>query len=706
MGYLSRFVCAAAVALTLLSGASAGVNNPQSGWYSGNPLLGPNNVLDLACAGATCYASGEFGTLLKSTDAGATWSGIVTGLTLDMSRVRLAGGSADRVVVGGGCAVRRSNDGGETFFRLPFTARDTGCTDGVVSFSFPTANTGYLVLASGRVLSTADGGRTFTRRTPVPGGALDILCVAERTCFGVGPTGLVQRTADGGVSWTQVGSASSRLESLVQADPLTLYAVGFLRTVMKSTDGGATWTRKTAVNSSPSLRKIACGDALHCLIATDTGSQLTRTTDGGGSFTAVVPSSDPTYAVGFAGPNRAVAAGALGSAEVSNDAGETWSVVGGRIAGAFGVVAAVSDSVAYAGGAQGVLARTADRGQTWVNVSPPTESTVTGLAGAGAERLYVLAADGTVQRSDNGGGSYSLLNTGAVRPLAIVAPAADVLLLVGPRGLLRSTNAGETFDAVGGGAGRATLTGADLASGAVVAYSPRVAFLSTDRGERWRRLVLPRKRMIRDLDFATARRGYALDTRGALWLTVNGGRAWRSLPTLGTSGGYAVEFASPRVGYVAVRTFGRLRGLGLVLKTADGGQSWHPQLVSRMPVAVLEAGGAVDYALAGESALYATQVAGDVGEPQGMTLAPRPRALRRSGRVVVSGRLTPADGGEEIVVARLAGGRWTTIVAVAASNGSFSTRWRMTRSSVFVAQVLGDADHAGTGTRPLTVRVR
>ena len=189
MRLLSRVVCVAALAaLTLLSGATAGVNTPHSGWYSGNPLLGPNTLTDLACSGSTCYASGEFGTLLKSTDGGTTWAGIVTGLTLNLSKVRLAGGSPDRVLVGGGCAVRRSDDGGDTFFRLPFSARDTGCPAGVASFSFPTDRTGYLLLADSRVLSTADGGRSFSRRTAVPGGADDILCTAERTCFAVGPS--------------------------------------------------------------------------------------------------------------------------------------------------------------------------------------------------------------------------------------------------------------------------------------------------------------------------------------------------------------------------------------------------------------------------------------------------------------------------------------------------------------------------------------
>jgi photosystem II stability/assembly factor-like uncharacterized protein len=704
MGFLSRIACAAVAALALLSTASAGVNTPQSGWYSGNPLLGPNALRDIACAGPTCYAAGDFGTLLKSKDSGATWTGIVTGLTLDLGRVRLAGGNADRVVVGGGCAVRRSNDGGETFFRLPFSANDTGCSDGVASFSFPTANTGYLLLASGRLLSTADGGRTFTRRTPAPvSQALDILCTAERTCLAIGSGGGIQRTEDGGTSWTQVANVG-RLDAFAQADSQTLYATGIFRTFYKSTDGGATWNRKTDVPVQ-NLRRIACGDALHCLIATEIGTQVVRTTDGGDTFTTVVASSDPTFAVGFAGPARAIAAGAVGSAEVSNNAGVTWTAVGTRIAGSFGVLTAASESVAYAGGAQGVLARTADGGQSWSNVSPPTDAIVTGLAAAGPDRLFVLASDGTLQRSDNGGSSYSLLNPGSVRPSSMVALDPDKLILVSQGGgLARSVNGGESFQTVGG-LQKAFLTATDLAAGAVVAYGPRDARISTDNGSRWRVLKLPRKRSIADLDFATARVGYALDTRKALWKTLNGGKAWQSVPALGTSGGYAIDFSGPRTGYVAIRGFGRLSGRGFVLRTSDGGQSWHPQLVSQSLVQGIESSGVTDYALAAGGSLFATRVGGDTGEPEDMALKSRPTSLKKAGGVVVSGKLKPADGGEEIVVSGLVNGRWIHRVAIAASNGTFNTRWSLRQDAVFVAQVLGDADHRGAGTPPLVVRV-
>lgn len=703
MGYLSRFACAALAALALLSAASAGVNAPQSGWYSGNPLLGPNTLTDLACGGSTCYASGDFGTLLKSSDAGATWSGIVTGLTLDLQRVRLAGGSPNHVIVGGGCALRRSDDGGDTFFRMPFTARDIGCSTQIVSLSFPTEKTGYLLLTNGRVLSTGDGGHSFARRTPVPGGANDILCPAERTCFTVGASGSIQRTTDGGVSWTQVASfPSTSLLGLERVAPLTIYAVGAPLVLVKSSDGGSTWTRKTVPNGPSLLRSIRCGDALHCLITNDQGSQVVRTTDGGDSFTSVVPSPDPTFAVAFATPTRAIAAGALGSAEITADAGATWAAVGSRIAGFLGALTAVSDSVAYAGGGQGVLARTDDGGQSWSNVSPPTEAMIAGLAGFGAERVYVLASDGTLQRSDNGGNSYRLLNPGNVRPVAIAAIDADRLLLLG-QGIVRSDDGGESFHALQ--VPRTYLLDSDVAPGAVFVYGPGTALVSTDRGAHWRRVPTPKRRAIRDLDFAAPRVGYLLDNRGSVWRTSDRGRHWRQLPGLGTDGGYSLEFADAKNGYVLIRRFGSTRA-GLVLRTADGGNSWHPQLVSRSLLTRLESGGATDYALVAEnSSLYATDRRGDTGAPERLTVSATPRSLSKPGSVSVRGRLNPADGGEEIVVGRLSGGRWTTQRAIAASNGTFVTRWRLNRTSVFVAQVLGDADHVGAGTPPLTVRV-
>ena len=692
------------LAATLLSGASAGVGSPQSGWYSGNPLLGPNQLTDVACSGRTCYASGQFGTLLKSTDAGSTWQGTRTGVTDGLLHVQLAGGDAQRFVAGAGCSLRRSDDGGATFFRLPFAASGSVCPAPARVFAFPTADLGYLVLEGGAVLSTTDAGRTFTRRTTVPGGAsTDMVCPGPQTCF-VTAGATIQRTRDGGESWTQVHAGTVQLNGIAVADAQTMYAVGNGLTVLKSDDGGATWRRKPVAGVPVSnLTRVRCGSAATCLI-TQLGTPLLRTADGGDTFVSVQASDDRPFGIEFASATRALAVGELGSVEVSDDGGETWTTVGGRIRGGFRVLHAASPTVAYAGGLEGVLARTVDGGQTWRNVSAPSSAAVIGIAAPTGERVFVLAADGSLQRSDNGGASYRLLNASRRRPRAIVAVDADRVLLVGPVGIRRSTDGGERFTTLAA-VRNAVLLGAESAGPAVVAWGPKRLLLSRNGGASWSSLRRPPRSTIAEASFASASVGYVLDRSGRLWRTRNGGRTWLELESLGTRWAYGITFADARNGYAAVASFARQRA-GYVLHTSDGGEHWRPQLVGPDLLGAVKTAGGTAYALALSGAMFATTSGGEIGAARSLRLSAARRVLSKPGRVTIAGRLGSAAGGERVAVSMRSGGRWAQVVATVASNGSFTTRWLVRSRAVFVAQALGDAEHAGAASSTLTVVVR
>jgi photosystem II stability/assembly factor-like uncharacterized protein len=252
---------------------------------------------------------------------------------------------------------------------------------------------------------------------------------------------------------------------------------------------------------------------------------------------------------------------------------------------------------------------------------------------------------------------------------------------------------------------RASLFGADRAGSAVVAFGPARLLVSTDGGARWRVLRHPRRRTIRDVSFVSAAVGYVLDTRGRLWRTRDAGRHWTELLGIGSSRAFRVSFTDARNGWLAVGLFGRDRA-GYVLRTSDGGERWRPQLLGFERIQALDSSGGTGFALAGRSALFATANGGDVGAQRRVTLSTPRRVLSRRGRVAVTGRLASALGGERVVVSVLAGGNWRPYLATVASNGVFTTRWAVRDRLVFVAQVLGDADHAGAGTPALTVLVK
>src|SRR3954454_13454535 len=234
------------VALALAPAASAApVRSSHSGWYWGAPSPQAQNLAAVEFAGATGYAAGDFGTLMRSNDFGHSWAGISTGLTESLDHLRLLGPKT--VIVGGTCALRRSDDGGNTFRRLPWTASDESCSGGIRSFDFPSTNVGYLVLGNGNVLRSGDSGRTWARRTAVPDTAasgvpgispVDVDFVSDTTGFAATNGGEVFQPTDAGNTWRTVLGLPFTLRSIAFPSPDVGYAAGDAPAVFKTSDGG------------------------------------------------------------------------------------------------------------------------------------------------------------------------------------------------------------------------------------------------------------------------------------------------------------------------------------------------------------------------------------------------------------------------------------------------------------------------------------
>ena len=108
--------CAAGALAALPALAPASVQVGSSGWQWGNPLPQGNTLRSISFAGANGYAAGDFGTLLRTTDGGGTWSGLLSGTFTNLSDVQAI--DPDALFAAGGCVARRSNDAGATFTRV------------------------------------------------------------------------------------------------------------------------------------------------------------------------------------------------------------------------------------------------------------------------------------------------------------------------------------------------------------------------------------------------------------------------------------------------------------------------------------------------------------------------------------------------------------------------------------------------------------
>ena len=587
---------AAVMAVTGAASAGAAVQVGSSGWLWGNPLPQGNTVNALSFAGLTGYAVGDFGTILRTADGGSTWTGVSSGTFTNLTEVQAIDGNS--VFAGGGCVGRRSDDGGVTGVRVAFTPVESSCTEPLAAAWWVSKTTAFLVLADGTTLRTDNNGDTFAQKVALPGtraaggmaGVNDIRFTDANTGVAATNNGKIYRTTDGANSWVEVNSTNRSVRKFVFFDATKAVAVGDQSLFLTTSDGGVTWTPKALTLPAPqNLTDVSCADTSTCVMATAT-TQLVRTADGGVTGTLVAPAQTAINAAAFASATRVTALGANGTTAISDDAGaKTFAPVGGSLPGSYGAMVAGPANVAFAPGQKGALAKTLDGGVTWTRGNVSTPNDVLDVSFPTANDGFALDDNGGLFRTGDGGATWRALDTGTTaRPAAVEAPSAQIAVIAGPKGLRRSTDAGDTFSTVSGSVNKSVMSDIDGAGSAMVAFGPQDVWRSTDKGKTWTSVRKPGKYVtkngkkvntkgVRHVDFVNANSGYFLDTAGQLYRTSNGGKSWTALTATGNSGGYGMAFSSASKGYLIIPRFGSTTA-GFLLRTTDSGKTWTPRV--------------------------------------------------------------------------------------------------------------------------------
>jgi photosystem II stability/assembly factor-like uncharacterized protein len=715
---------AAAVFAAPAAYAADNVTVGHSSWFWGNPQPQGNTLNAIDFAGGTGYAAGDFGTLLKTADNGATWTGIATGITVNLTQVRLL--DANTIFIGAGCLLRRSDDGGQTFRRILATSSERSCPASVTSFFFTTPQVGYVLLSDGTVQRTDDGGQSFQQRTAVPGTAAtgaspsappsDIWFLSDTTGFALAG-GSIQRTTDGGNSWTPVFNGSAKLNSFFFVNTLTGFAAGDGKTILKTVDGGITWTPQTVPPDAPAadVTKIRCVNESRCLASTRQGDQLLRTDDGGTTWTSIKPSTNQVFAAAFNSLTRATAVGKAGATVVSLNGGENWAPVGSVLTATLTRLRATSSRAVFATGDNGNLARTVNGGEDWTKPNVATSEDIVDVTFPTDAVGYALNTAGELRKTGNSGQTWTPIDTGdAPTANAIVATDDKTVALVGPRGLARAID-GATFDRVGSKAiRRAALSDFDRFSTGLVFFGSKALIKSNLKFGALKALKRPGGRKgpaIRSADFVSARVGYVLTTDGRVWITRNAGKRWTELRGTGTSGAYDMAWGDGRNGYLAINRFGGNGSFGFLLRTSDAGKSWRPQLVAPTTIknnGLVATAANTAFALADTNQLFYTAAGGDQGQQSIVSLKANVKHLGRKGKLVTfTGKVKPAVAGADVYISfrSAGGGRWVTkLPRPTSGSGSFSLQRRIRKPTIAVAQWLGDADHNGDGSNVVSLK--
>jgi len=293
----------------------------QSSLFLQNPLSQGNSLNGVSFTDANNgTAVGDYGTILRSTNGGATWTSQSSGTTRSLNGVSFTDAN-NGTAVGDYGKILRTTNGGATW-----TSQSSGIGNWLHGVSFTDANNGTAVGANGWILRTTNGGATWT--SPLPSAFVNRHGVSFTDANNgtvVGANGTILRTTNGGTSWTSQSSGTTNIlygVSFTDANTGTVVGVG--GTIVRTTNGGATWTSQLS-GTTNSLNGVSFTDANTGTAVGGSGTIL-RTTNGGATWTS--QSSGTTQSlngVSFTDADNGTAVGISGTILYTTNGGTSWN---------------------------------------------------------------------------------------------------------------------------------------------------------------------------------------------------------------------------------------------------------------------------------------------------------------------------------------------------------------------------------------------
>jgi photosystem II stability/assembly factor-like uncharacterized protein len=289
-------------------------------------------------------------------------------------------------------------DGGQTFRQLfgP-DSRDAGAQ--FAAGEFTDIRHGMFLTSNGALLSTADGGRSWTRQDYPPSGA--------------GPVALHFTSATEG--WLVLNGKLAH-----------------------STDGGTTWSTPLTNAAMTNIYGMSWGDATHAWAWNY--NQLFYTLDAGATWTlATLPANVNVNSATMTGPLTGVVASSYGNGgATTQDGGVTWQPITTNLS--IGNLVHTHGQTVWSF-APYSMARSNDGGRTWQAAGPaPSSVTYTGISFADDLHGWLIGTNGAVVRTIDGGATWAAQPVGSdITPLGVVAVDSMTAWIITSNGQVLAT---------------------------------------------------------------------------------------------------------------------------------------------------------------------------------------------------------------------------------------------------------------------------
>ncbi len=234
-------------------------------------------------------AVGENGTILKTINGGKIWNQHQSGEKLSFSAAYFI--DLDYGWAGRGTRIYTTIDGGETW-----KPQWTGAQSLFSSIFFVDRNFGWAVTGGveygGRIFGTKDGGGTWTPNNTGSKRLESIFFIDRDVGWVVGASGTILFTTDGSKTWNkQASETDAGLRSIYFLNQNLGWVTGESGIILSTANSGATWTQQPS-GTKASLSSVFFSDPQHGWASGD-GGTLLFTTDGGQSWNTPAYSRRP-----------------------------------------------------------------------------------------------------------------------------------------------------------------------------------------------------------------------------------------------------------------------------------------------------------------------------------------------------------------------------------------------------------------------------
>jgi len=382
-------------------------------------------------------------------------------------------------------------------------------------------------------------------------------------------------------TWMKVqeGTLTSFVERMSFINSTTGFATyaentGGIVYVLKTTDAGNNWT-KIVTSCSNALYDVKFLNSTTGYVASFNG-EIGKSTNGGTNWTEVYQngSNFSLYAMNFFDANTGFACGQNYMVRTTN-AGGSWSAVGSvtNIIYSSAVFSATNAVICGTTGTDGVVYLTTNSGSSWAMSTISPGNTLYDVFFLDANTGFVSGNAGSIFKTTNGGGSWSPLTTGASTALsAVYFQNANTGFVAGSAGsIFKTTNGGTSFTPIVA-APLVNQSNYDFhffdANNGILSGSSGAFYQTSDGGNSW---VMSKSNIIVQLNavnFVTSSTGFAAGIGGAVEKSTDGGLTWQILTNIPVSANFTcMDFPTASTGYVAGAS-------GSMVKTTDAGATW------------------------------------------------------------------------------------------------------------------------------------